>query len=203
MSAIVMGAGGGLVSGVGHTCRTWVDLPIVSAAPAPKPMRMRPARNPPYECSKMSQMAVTCRGIKQSATRLHPDRRSAYKVDQVAQDVDWPPAVLVGDGDPDEVSYALHEGRRGEEIRDLGHRGGEELGVPAGVGAGKEVHGDVEHGDGWSGGEEVAHHHGDADDCVHGENTARVAPMDVTNRLPCSICTICDLLGVSNGRRLL
>ena len=117
-------------------------------------------------------MAVTCRVRPESVIRLQLDTRSAYKVDQVAQDVDWPPAVLVGNGDPDEVSDALHEGRRGEEIRDLGHRGGEEPGVPARVRAGKEVHGDVEHGDGRAGGEKVAHHHGDADDCVHSENKA-------------------------------
>jgi hypothetical protein len=34
------------------------------------------------------------------------------------------------------------------------------------VRAREEVHGDVEHGDGRSGGEEVAHHHGNADYCV-------------------------------------
>lgn len=88
-----------------------------------------------------------------------------YCVDGVAEHIGRTTAELVGDWDPEEVPYALHEGRRGEEVGDFADGSGEVCWVDHGVCAGKEAHGRLDNGDGWAGGEEIAHEHRETDDC--------------------------------------
>ena len=83
----------------------------------------------------------------------------------VAEDVGGTTTELVGNGNPEKVTNSLQKSGGGEEIRDLANRGGEKFRVSRRVGAREEAHGSRDDRDGRSGGEEVAHHHGDTDDC--------------------------------------
>ena len=99
------------------------------------------------------------------ALKTKPD--GCAKIHGIAQHIRQPPAVLVGDGDPDEVSQTLEQGGGCEEIRNLGHRGVEELRALAGMGTRKKIHGHLNDGDGRAGSQEVAHKHSKADDGCH------------------------------------
>lgn len=90
-----------------------------------------------------------------------------YEINSIANNIRRPPPVLVGNRDPYKVADALHQRRRGEEIRHPGHRLTKQARVSPGMGAREEVHGDIDHGDGRACRKEVAYHHGDADDCLN------------------------------------
>lgn len=90
---------------------------------------------------------------------------TTHSVDEIAKDISRPSPILVGNGHPEEVAHALHEGRGGEEVGYLGNRGSKQARVLSGMGTREELHGGGDHGNAWSGGEEVAHAHGETDDC--------------------------------------
>ena len=104
-------------------------------------------------------------------------------VDNERREVYRSTAVFNNDGHPEEHSHALQQGSAREEVGNLCNVGGEGWAWWA-----KKVHGDLDNCNGWASGQEVAHHHRQADEEGNVVAKAR-APFE---RLAWSIIDILD-----------
>lgn len=86
----------------------------------------------------------------------------AGEVYGVADNVGWPPSILVRDGNPDEVAGALEQCRCGEEVRDRGDVLVEAHWIDSGRRAGEEFQRCLHYGNSGPSCQKVAPEHGHA-----------------------------------------
>lgn len=139
-----------------------------------------------------------CDGLGRTSTEPHEDAGSqeacerlvkdgpdsAREVYGVADDIDWPPPVLVGNGHPEEVADALEQCRCGEKVGNLGNVVVEAHWIDGRRRIGKEIQRCLHNGNGGTGCQKVAPKHGHTNDCGNGFLVPSWPGDQISNTIP-------------------